>query len=505
MGFTIREIETECKFSSALSVEALEQAIPQTAIQQVLAHQAISGVRERKLTLLLTVWLVIALHLYPTVAIGGVLRKLARGLRFVWPDPTIPLPRDSAIAYRRAQLGARPIVALFHQVCQPIATEQTRGAFLFGLRAMAIDGTTEDVPDTPANAAYFGRHTSRRGAGAFPQVQGVYLVECGTHVVVDAGFWPCHTSERKGGLRLLRSLGRGMLVMWDRGFHDFDMIVAARRRGAPVLARLPSGVKPQRIRTLSDGSYLAYLYPSEYGRRKRGERVLVRVITYTITDPNLPGYGQQHRVITTLLNPRLAPAHAVACAYHERWEIEIVIDEIDTHQRLVGRPLRSLTPVGVIQELYGVLLAHYAVRVLMHEAAVAWDVDPDRLSFVHALEVVRDAIPEFQMVAPEQRQRLYERLLHDIAAKGLPPRQTRTNPRVVKQKMSNFKLKRAEHYQPPKPRGTFRDAVVVQLDLGPPSPDPAEGESPCVLELPWATFQLDAARLDLRQPERCRI
>jgi hypothetical protein len=260
-----------------------------------------------------------------------------------------------------------------------------------------------------------------------------------------------------------------------------------------------------RIRTLADGSYLAYLYPSDYGRRKRGERVLVRVITYTITDPALPGYGEQHRVITTLLNPRLASAHAIACAYHERWEIEIVIDEIDTHQRLVGRTLRSLTVVGVIQELYGVLIAHYAVRLLMHEAALAADVDPDRLSFVHALEVVRDAVPEFQMVAGAQQQALYERMLHDIAAVRLPERRTRTNARVVKQKMSNFKLKRAEHYQPPKPRGTFRDAVVVQREHGPPSADPAEGESPCVLELPCAIIQLDAVRLDLRQPERCLI
>ncbi len=496
MGFKIRQIEVECKFSSALSVEALERAIPQTAIQQVLVQQAVSSNRERKLTLLLTVWLVIALHLYPTVSIGGVLVKLARGLRFIWPDPSIPLPRDSAIAYRRAQLGARPVVALFHQVCQPIATAQTHGAFLFGLRAMALDGTTEDVPDTPANAAYFGRHTSARGAGAFPQTQGVYLVECGTHVVVDCGFWPCHTSERFGGFRMLRSLRRGMLVMWDRGFHDFDMIVGARRRGAHVLARLPAHVKPQRLRTLSDGSYLAELYPSEYGRRKNGERVLVRVITYTISDPALPGYGEQHRLITTLLNPRLARAHDIACAYHERWEIEIVIDEIDTHQRLVGRPLRSLTPSGVIQELYGVLLAHYAVRSLMHEAAVATDVDVDRLSFVHALEVVRDAIPEFQMVAQAQRQELYARMLHDIAANGLPPRRMRTNPRVVKQKMSNFKLKRAEHYQPPKPRAT---------DLRPASAEPFEGESPYVLELACATIQQDAARLDMRLPERCLI
>ena len=492
MGFMIREIDTACTFSSALTIDALSQAIPPDAITRVIAQEGVGEARERKLTMALVIWLVIALHLYPTVSISGVLRKLARGLRFIWPDPSIALPGDSALAYRRTQLGARPIVALFKQVCRPMATTQTRGAFLFGLRLMAIDGTTEDVPDTPANAAAFGRHTSARGASAFPQLQGVYLVECGTHAVVDAGFWPCHTSERIGGFRMLRSVRRGMLVMWDRGFHDFDMLVAVRRRGAHVVSRLPAGVKPQPVRTLPDGSLLAYLLPSEDGRRRRGERLLVRVITYTITDPALPGYGEDHRVITTLLNPRLAPAHAVACAYHERWEIEIVIDELDTHQRLVGRTLRSLTPVGVIQELYGVLLAHYAVRVVMHAAAVQADLDPDRLSFVHALEIVRDAVPEFQLVAPAQRSLLYERMLHDIAAKRLPPRHLRSNARVVKRKMSNFKLKRLEHYQPPKPQGTFRDVVVVRappvLELSPPNQVPPM-----------------AAILVLRQHEPCLI
>jgi len=485
MGFMIREIDTDCTFSSALTVDALSRALPPEAITRVIAQEGVGEARQRRLTMVLVVWLVIALHLYPTVSIGGVLRKLARGLRFIWSDPSLSLPTDSAIAYRRSQLGARPVVALFKQVCQPIATPQTRGAFLFGLRAMALDGTTEDVPDTPANAAVFGRHTSARGASAFPQLQGVYLIECGTHVVTDAGFWPCHTSERLGGLRLLRSVKRGMLLMWDRGFHDFDMVVAVRQRKAHVLSRLPAHVKPVPLRTLPDGSLLAYLLPSENARRRSGERILVRVITYTISDPALPGYGEVHRVITTLLNPRLAPAHALACAYHERWEIEIVIDEIDTHQRLVGRTLRSLTPVGVIQELYGVLLAHYAVRTLMHEAALAADVDPDRLSFVLALEIVRDAVPEFQMVAPEQQRSLYERMLRDMVAKLLPPRRMRSNARVVKRKMSNFKLKRPEHQQPPKPQGSFQEAVVVQV--------------PAMLELPPP--QPGQVRLELRQRE----
>lgn len=462
MGFTIRQMDTVCKFSSEVKIEALSQIIPQRAISDVIAQEGVGHKRERRLTAALTLWVVLALHLYPTVAISGVLRKLTRGLRFLWPDPTIALPGDSALAARRQQLGARPLVALFKRICRPMATADTKGAWLFGLRAVAIDGTVEDVPDTAANLAAFGRHGTARGQAAFPQVQGVYLVECGTHAVFDAGFWPCHTSERVGGFRVLRSLGKGMLVLWDRGFHDYEMVVAARRRGAHVLSRLPAHVQPVPVRVLPDGSVLAKLLPSDAARRRAGEYVLIRVISYSITDPVLPGYGEPHRVMTTILNPRLAPAQALACGYHERWEVELTIDEIDSHQRLLGRTLRSLTPVGVIQELYGILLAHYAVRWLMHQAALRADIDPDRLSFVHAVEVIRDAMMEFQIVAEEQQEQLYSRLLHDIASKQLPERGLRSNPRVVKRKMSNFKLKRAQHYGLPQPKGSFHDAVVVQ-------------------------------------------
>src|SRR5215472_499547 len=171
MGFKIREMNTEGKFSRALTVDALSRAIPQEAIRRAVQQTTGGKVRERKMSLPVVVWLVIALHVYTTLSISAVLAKLARGLRLLWPDPLMALPTDSALTYRRYQVGARPLARLFHQVCQPIATQATRGAFLFGWRLMALDGTVEDVPDTPANAAVFGRHTSERGASAFPQVE----------------------------------------------------------------------------------------------------------------------------------------------------------------------------------------------------------------------------------------------------------------------------------------------------------------------------------------------
>lgn len=461
MGFRLREIDCESKFCREVRMDAIHQVVSMDEVKQVLSREGVVEQRERKLNMVVTVFIVIGMGLFEALSIGKVYRRLTKGLRYIWPEPEYVVAKDSAISYRRAQLGARPLAALFRRICRPLASEATPGAFLHGLRLMAIDGTTEEVADTPANAAVFGRHQSGRGESAYPQLRCVYLVECGTHAIVDAGFWPLATGERTGGFRMLRSLTAGMLVMWDRGFHDYEMLVRVRQRGAHVLGRLPAHVQPKPVCALPDGSYLAYLYPAEPKRRRRGEHLLVRIITYTLKDPTLPGFGETYRLVTTLLNHQAHPALELACAYHERWEIELVIDEIDTHQRLAQRPLRSKQPVALIQEAYGLLIAHFIIRFLMHQAATLRGIDPDHLSFTHALEVVRLAIDEFQMTASEQLDRLYHRLLTDIAAGRLPKRRLRSNPRVVKRKMSKFLKKRPEHEHPPQPRLSWRDAVVL--------------------------------------------
>lgn len=461
MGFRLREIEAESKFSQELSMDAISQVVPVSEVKAVLLSAGVVEQRERKLNLVVTVFIVIGMGLFDYLSIGKVYKRLSKGLRYIWPDPGIAVAKDSAISYRRHQLGVRPMALLFRRICRPIATEETPGAFLFGLRLMAIDGTTEDVADTPENAAAFGRHRSGRGESAFPQLRGVYLAECGTHAIVDGGFWPLKTSERTGGFRMLRSVGPGMLLMWDCGFHDFDMFVGTRKRGAHALSRLPAHVKPRQVCALPDGSYLAYLYPSDPKRRRQGEHILVRIITYTIKDPALPGYGETHRLATTLLSHQRYPALDLVCAYHERWEIELVIDEIDTHQRLTQRPLRSKKPVTVIQEAYGLLIAHFVIRFLMLQAATLIGIDPDRLSFSAALELVRDAIDEFQQTAHDQLHQLQQRLFRDMADARLPERRLRSNPRVVKRKMSKFLKKRPEHHNPPIPQWPFRDAVVL--------------------------------------------
>jgi hypothetical protein len=459
MAFRVRELDAERKFCDQLSMAALERVLPMATVHAVLLEHGAVTPRHRKLSLAVVAWIVVAMHLYTHLAIGDLLAQLAHGLRLIWPDLEARLPTPGALTYRRYQLGARPLAALFHHLCRPIASPDTPGAFLLGLRLMALDGTVENLPDTPSNAAAFGRPSTDRGAGAFPQVQSVYLCECGTHALVDAGFWPCSTRERIGAQRLLRSVRPGMLVMWDRGLHSYALLAAARRRGAHVLARLPAHIRLHRVRRLPDGSWLGGWCERDDRGRTTGKQMRVRVIEYTLDDPGRPGHGERHRLITTLLEWRNAPAATLVGAYHERWEIETTIDEQQTHQRLALRPLRSRKPVGVIQELYGLLIGHYLIRCLMHEAALAAGADPDRISFVHALRVIREAISDFEIAAPELLPGLYARLLRDIAAGRLPARRNRSNPRVVKRKMSNFALKRAEHRCWPQPSRPFPEAV----------------------------------------------
>ena len=462
MERSLRQIDSAVHHSREATLEAFGEIVSPKRIDEVLQPLGKRERRVRKLTMVLVVLLCITMCLYTEEAIEDVMEKLMQGPRFLRPAAEIVAASKGAICQRRRQLGVAPMVSLFHNICQPLATPETPGAYLFGLRMMGIDGTKEDIADTPENASYFGRPVSGRGDGAFPQVLGVYLCECGTHAICDAGFWPCHQSEHLGGSRLLRSVGPGMLLMWDCGFHSFDMCKKCREQGAHFLSRLPARVKPIFHCHLSDGSCLAYIRPSNHKRRK-SERLLVRVIEYQLDDPSRPGHGEHRRLITSLLDEIACPAHALACAYHERWEVEIAIDEMDTHQRKPLQPLRSRTPFGVLQELYGLLIAHYCIRKIMHEAAVQAGLAPNRLSFIKSVRILRNAIFEFQIAHESQKLLLYQRLLHDIARAKLPERTNRSNPRVIKRKMSNFDKKRLEHLSWPQPSKPFADAVVLLI------------------------------------------
>lgn len=313
MGFRIRTIGANRNLCEEIDFSAVLRVVSTKVIDGALERTRAREVRRRKLPYQAVILLLIALHLYDRLSIKHVLGRVARPLRFLWPDPDVAMVRDSAFTYRRYQVGAKPVVALFHDVCRPLATPQTPDAFRFGCRLMAIDGTIEDVANTPENERAFGRLGSARGQAAFCQVRCVYLVECGTHAIVDAGVWRCHTSEWTGAWRLLRSLQEGWLLLLDRLFYAYEYVRAIRARKAHVLVRLKSDVRVQTVRVLEDGSVLARIQPplssaQQRRRRAEGEHELVRIITYRYENPDKPGTFITARLLTTLLDPEVAPA-----------------------------------------------------------------------------------------------------------------------------------------------------------------------------------------------------
>jgi hypothetical protein len=458
----IREIGADESVSAHLALDALGTVIPPATLAAVIAHHGVQERRDRKLPAVATLVFCIAMNLYAHDALPAVFRRLVAGLRWLWPEPRELRVTKSAISQARYRLGAQPLVSLFHRVCQPLATPETPGAFLFGLRVMAVDGTMVDLADTPANVAAFGRRPTSRGVSAWPQAQLVALCESGTHAICDAGLWPYNHDEEAGVCRLLRSVTPGMLVLSDMGLHSYDLLAATRERGAEILNRVPSHVKPQIITTLADGTDLVRLRPSDGKRRRRGEHLVVRLIRYTLDDPCRVGHQEEHRLVTSLLDPATASAEEVILAYHERWEIELTIDEVAVHQRPI-RPLRSQLPVGVVQELYGLLIAHYLVRTVMVEAAATVSLPPTRMSFLESLRLIREALPDVQRTAPTDHGCIYAALLDDIAAVALPPRANRINPRVVKQKMSNFPVKRPVHRAWTQPTKPFPQTVQLLI------------------------------------------
>ncbi len=469
MERSLRQMNSSVQIATGATLDMLGEHLTPAVIEPVLRQFGLRDVRQRKLPMVVVVLLCVAINLFADQAIEDVLVKLLAGPRFLRPDDHRWPATKGAISQRRQQLGVRPLVALFHQVCRPLATPTTPGAFLAGLRLMALDGTVEDVADTPANAAYFGYGRGQRGRSAFPQVEALYLCECGTHAICDVGFWPRQGQERAQARRLLRSVQPGMLVLWDAGLYSYDLCAGCVQRGAHFLARITAQFKLAVIQRLPDGSYLAELGPRERRRRRRGEHVLVRVVEYRVEDPGRPGHGQTRRLITSYLDEACLSAQALACAYHERWEIELSIDELDTHQRPPRQPLRSRTPLGVLQELYGLVIAHYAVRAVMCQAAQQAGVAPTRLSFTKSLRLLRNALFEAQIVSRAQWPAWWARLLADLGRARLPQRDNRCNPRVVRRKLAKFPLKRDRHRHADQPTKAFAQAVVI---LGVPPTEP---------------------------------
>ncbi len=287
---------------------------------------------------------------------------------------------------------------LFRRVARPLAAPGLPGCFYRGQRLVSLDGTTLDLPDTPELEARFGRPTASRGNRAFPQMRLLALAETGTHAVFAAAFDRYDTGETTLARRLLDHLCPGMLCLADRGFVGFDLWQAAQATGADLLWRLRANQVLPCDAVLADGSYLSHLYASPAHRRRRQGGLAVRVIEYRLD--GIAGSEPLYRLITTRLNANTAPAGELAAVYHERWEAEGIFAEVKV--TLPGRRLmlRSRRADLAEQEVFGLLLVHFALRHLMVQAAQAVGGDPDMLSFIHAVRVVRRHLPLHAAFSP---------------------------------------------------------------------------------------------------------
>lgn len=391
------------RLSDYISLGTVARAVPLDEVQAVLAETGRESERVRDLPAQLMVYYVIALALYMQVSYREVLRCLLEGVRWLaGPGTRITPAAKSAISQARKRLGEAPLRRLFERVSRPVASRATPGSFYHDWRLVSLDGTTMDVPDTPANARAFGRASASRRETAFPQLCMVGLMEAGTHVVFAATIGSYDVSEVRLAPSVISGLERGMLCVADRLFTHFDLLQQARATGADLLWRIRKDARLPLIERLADGSYLSELKPTWHSRAKDRRPLRIRVIEYEL--PGVKDADSLYRLVTTILDPHAAPASELAALYHGRWEMEGAFDELKTHLRGGSAVvLRSKTPELVRQEVYGLLLAHYAVRGLMHEAALgdpAGARDPDTLSFTHAVRVVRRALPRFAAIPP---------------------------------------------------------------------------------------------------------
>lgn len=373
------------RLSDYLSVGVIGQVFPVSALRAALAATGRQSIRQRDLPAEAMMYYVIALGLFRSVSAREVLRCLVEGLR--WVSLPVPgrVPGKSSISRARARLGIAPFEVLREARVRPVGARGTRGVWYREWRLMGFDGSTLNVPDEAGNREAFGLPGERQGRSAFPQVRLTTLMELGTRACVAWTQGPIRESEVAQAERLLDRFTPGMLVVADRNYGGYPLWERARATGADLLWRFQGRTRLPVRRRLADGSFLSELRASGRDRRRSHGVCPVRVVLYRLAEDD----NEVYRLVTTVLDPARAPAAELAALYHERWEIENGYDEIKTHLLGPAPRLRGKTPELVRQEIEGLLLAHYAVRYLMHQAAREADEDPDDLSFLHTVRVLR--------------------------------------------------------------------------------------------------------------------
>jgi hypothetical protein len=399
MARTVAELPRGTRITDYISLGVLAKTFPFPSVQAVLDRTGTASIRQRDLPSHVVVYYVIALALYMQSSTREVLRCLLEGVQWLrGPGATVRVAGNSGISQARTRVGWQPLQQLHDEIVKPIAVPDTKGAWYRTWRLVSLDGSTLDVADQQGNAKAFGRPAASRGASAFPQLRFVALVENGTHVLFGTQVAGIATGETTLAGLVVPWLRAGMLCLADRLFYGYALWTRAAATGADLLWRVKKNTRLPCEQRLPDGSYLSRIYPTAKAQRHGRHGVVVRVIEYTLD--GVPGAEPLYRLLTTILDHEAAPAAELAALYHERWEIETALDELKTHLRGARIVLRSKTPDLVRQEFYGLLLAHFAVRGLMHEAALQAGEDPDRLSFLHAVRVVRRKLARFAALPP---------------------------------------------------------------------------------------------------------
>ena len=399
MARTIAELPKGTRISDYISLGVLATTFPLPQVEGVLASQKKASRRQRDLPAHVVVYYVIALALFMQVSYREVLRCLLEGLAWLLgPNQAVKITGKSGISQARTRLGWAVLQQLYDELVKPVAVKNTRGAWYRHWHLVSLDGSTLDVADEKENVEAFGRPGVSRGASAYPQIRFVALVENGTHVLFGARLGGCATGEITLAADVTRTLQKGMLCLADRNLFGFRLWNQAAASGADLLWRVKKNMRMRVEKRLPDGSYWSRIYASERDWRHQTNGVVVRVIDYRLE--GVADAEPLYRLVTTILDPSAAPAEELAALYQERWEIEGALDELKTHLRGAQIILRSKTPDLVRQEFYGLLMAHFAIRGLMHEAALKGGEDPDRLSFVHAVRVVRRKLSLSAAVPP---------------------------------------------------------------------------------------------------------
>lgn len=388
------------RLADHLAVGYLAMNCPLDRVRAVLEAQGALSKRHRRLSHEVLVYFVMAMCLYGRIAYEEVLRLVIEGLRPCWGDAVLAKHAVSkgAISQARREVGIAPLKQLYEEDVKPIGQPGMAGVWYRGLRLMALDGSTLEMPDEAGNAERFGYPTPNHGQTAFPHLRFVALVECGTHLLCHARVGAYSVGEVSLAKEVIPHADASMLILADRGFFGFRLWQAAERTGARLLFRVAENRNLACQERLADGSYLATFYDSQSDKHHRQPGIIVRVIEYALD--GIPDPEPVYRLATNWLDPNEAPASELAALYHRRWTIEQTLDELKVH--LADRPvvLRSKTPDLVLQEFYALLLAHAAVRRLMVTAAQQTRQAAEDLSFTHAVRVLKRRLPAVAAISP---------------------------------------------------------------------------------------------------------